>query len=256
VNQQRSTRTRIDTYNTKRRRIAIQQGTWRPWADREQVLAHLQRLLDAGMTKELIAQAAGLPRGTIRMLPERARIETATAHAVLAVQPGATARDAVTRVPALGTIRRIHALSRIGWPQNLIAQRAGVAYVTVTQIAGGKHNRVAASTAEKIRRAYDELSGTPGPDKHVMSKAIRKNWAPPAAWDDNIDDPAATPQTGTRRAVMTAEEQIAEVEHLMNQGCDIDYIAEALNRNRRSIEQNLRRYKRNDLLDRLINRAA
>jgi WhiB family redox-sensing transcriptional regulator len=55
---------------------------------------------------------------------------------------------------------------------------------------------------------------------------------------------------------MTAEDAIAEVEHLIAQGCDLDYIATSLNRDRRSIVQNLRRHQRHDLIERLRNRAA
>jgi hypothetical protein len=55
---------------------------------------------------------------------------------------------------------------------------------------------------------------------------------------------------------MTAAEALTEVEFLTDQGCDLDYIARALNRTPDSIGQLLRRQDRRDILDRLGRRAA
>jgi hypothetical protein len=55
---------------------------------------------------------------------------------------------------------------------------------------------------------------------------------------------------------MTAAEALTEIEFLTDQGCDLDYIARALNRTTDSIGQLLRRQDRRDILDRLGRRAA
>jgi hypothetical protein len=55
---------------------------------------------------------------------------------------------------------------------------------------------------------------------------------------------------------MTAAEALTEIEFLTDQGCDLDYIARALNRTPDSIGQLLRRQDRRDILDRLGRRAA
>jgi hypothetical protein len=55
---------------------------------------------------------------------------------------------------------------------------------------------------------------------------------------------------------MTTAEALTEIEFLTDQGCDLDYIARALNRTTDSIGQLLRRQDRRDILDRLGRRAA
>ena len=97
-------------------------------------------------------------------------------------------------VDATGTIRRVHALMRMGWPTATIAGlcgwRTGEAVTAL-----GYRTKVTAVTAAHVAVAYDALSMRLGPSDQVRQHAARQGWAPPLAWD-NIDDPTERPSAG------------------------------------------------------------
>lgn len=101
----------------------------------------------------------------------------------------------ITRsVPAVGTQRRIHALMAIGWTSRHIATACG--WTTPQAVTELLTNRkyVYRSTAKAIAAVYDDLSMRLGPSTQNRRRAAEKGWAPPLAWDNNIDDPRARPR--------------------------------------------------------------
>lgn len=98
-------------------------------------------------------------------------------------------------VDSLGTVRRLRALSAIGWSQSYLAARLGKATSAVHILVVGRHDRVQRRIADAVAALYDELSMTPGPSEYARTTARRNGWAAPLAWDeDAIDQPDARPQ--------------------------------------------------------------
>lgn len=118
-------------------------------------------------------------------------------------------------IPGEGTRRRIRALRRIGWRIEDIAAAAGIPHDTIkrllaTQRAG---TTVRAGTAAAVAKAYDQLSMTLGNHPHAARHAIRGDWPPPLAWDDDsIDDPDAKPYKARRKG---ADPELREVDPIV-----------------------------------------
>jgi hypothetical protein len=174
---------------------AIKAGQWRPFVDAAPVIEHLERLRAERIGYERIAKAAGLRPGLVirytnqyRARPKRIRPESAAA--ILAV----TAFDALSAgrlVPAVGPRRRAEALAAIGWPLMRQADRLG--YPRSQYRSTLNRPRVHVTFAQAVQALFDELSGTPGPSTAARRHALRMGWAPPLAWDDDIDLPGAVP---------------------------------------------------------------
>jgi transcriptional regulator with XRE-family HTH domain len=200
----------VSAYDQARAR-AIAYGTWRPWTDAAPVRAHVHQLQHAGLGTRSIATAAGIPRQVVQYLltgkpgrPAPSKIRPATAAAILAVDLTLDRLPPNTRVDATGARRRVQALARVGWPAARVAERAGMTRGNLAAALRG--DRVTVCTARRIRDAYDALwdadpiaGGVPA---HMVERTRQRartaGWAPPAAWDDDIDDPAARPQ-GVRK---------------------------------------------------------
>lgn len=100
----------------------------------------------------------------------------------------------VYSVPAVGSQRRIRALMALGWPGNIIAERAGIKRGQSGISALLQAHTVRVATAARIARAYDDLSMRLGPSPVTRARAQRNGWLPPLAWDDErIDDPVHSP---------------------------------------------------------------
>lgn len=113
----------------------------------------------------------------------------------------------MTRVPAIGTQRRLQALATLGWSASLVGRELGVSGQRMRQIAAAE--QVALETAEKVKTVYDKLWATPAPfvasAGRTIARARRLKFQPPMAWDDDsIDIPDAKP------AVTEGEEFIDE----------------------------------------------
>ena len=106
------------------------------------------------------------------------------------------------RANSVGATRRIRALIAVGYSQARLAQELGIAESYVSRLAHNTRPNVNADTIERVIMLYDRLSMTPGPSQSARDRALRKNWPPPLAWDeDAIDDPGARPETGPRTTV-------------------------------------------------------
>lgn len=110
-------------------------------------------------------------------------------------------------VPAIGTRRRLQALAALGWSQREIARRLDVTQAQVHLWATDTGPTfVLATTAAPIAALYEQLCMTPGPAARTRAYAAAAGWAPPLAWDDDIDDPAARPDLGAKAHSLDLDE--------------------------------------------------
>lgn len=185
-------------YNQQRRR-RIAYGTWKHRTDADTVRSHLKTLSAAGIGLRRVADLSGVPLNTLYAVRYREQVWHDTATAVLAVTvENATLADGAL-VDATGTVRRIQALTAIGWSITAQAQRmrrgarAHAHLLYATQVTAG--------IARLVARQYEQLSGTAAPVGQYSLRtrrwAMGQGWPPPLAWEDvDIDDPDAVPNLG------------------------------------------------------------
>lgn len=95
-------------------------------------------------------------------------------------------------LPAIGTRRRIRALSRMGWSQTFLAEALGEKPAEVTRIC--RLPGVTSRRAAMIADLFDELHMTPGPCRVTAQRSRTKGWLAPLDWEpETIDDPDAQP---------------------------------------------------------------
>ncbi len=103
------------------------------------------------------------------------------------------------RIAPLGTQRRLHALSALGWTWKDIAAEVGTSRSNVEKWANDDRLFVYASTAAGVAEVYDRLCMTPRDGwvgERTRKAARAKGYVPPLAWDDIDAD--EKPQTGGR----------------------------------------------------------
>lgn len=121
--------------------------------------------------------------------------------------PATIARLRSIRVPTdVGVVRRVQALTRLGWSAPQISVASGVPYTTVVRLRDHADRKVVGrdDLRDQIATAYAELSMKVPPytrwTVRVANAAAAAGWPPPLAWDDDtIDDPAAAPQVDVTR---------------------------------------------------------
>lgn len=125
----------------------------------------------------------------------RARGDNARAY------PATIARLRAVRVPTdVGVVRRVQALTRLGWSAPQIAAEAGIPYTTIVRLRDHADRQWVGrdDLRDAVAVAYDALSMKVPPltrwTSRLAGKAERAGWAPPLAWDEgSIDDPDARP---------------------------------------------------------------
>jgi lambda repressor-like predicted transcriptional regulator len=166
--------------------------------DPSEVVEHIARLRDRGWTWTMLGEASGLAQSVAYQVANgiRKKVSRYAATRLLAI-PVVWVESPII-VDIAGTRRRVQALSRMGWPADMIAARADLSETTLRHALG--RDRITARIATRIARVYDELSEVRGPSSRAAARAANRGYAPPAAWDDDtIDDPRTKPQ-GVRRA--------------------------------------------------------
>ncbi|WP_435058394.1 hypothetical protein [Streptomyces sp. bgisy060] len=189
------------------RERAIMYGTWQPFTAAAPVREHLLRLRSCDMGLRRVAAVAGVDRQRLQAVltgrpergtPPQAKVRPALAAAVLAVEPTLDNLGGSTVIAAVGTHRRLQALVARGWPQAQLARRLGWTEANFSALLRQDH--VIVRTALAVRALYEQLWDQDprqhGVDNQAYSRAtnhaLARNWAPPAAWDDDtIDDPDA-----------------------------------------------------------------
>jgi hypothetical protein len=212
-------RRRRDREYANRRNRLIAYGQWQPPVDAERARQHVRALLRSGTGARKIAAAAGVAHSVVVRLiygapaenrPPTRRLRPDVAEKLLAVEPEPPA--------AIGARRRLQALVAVGWSLRQLAPRLGITYNAASLIANGTRTSILPSTAEAVRRVYDELWNAQPPTgtraerisvTKARSYADRLGWLPPLAWDDDLIDLADTAlaaELGRRVEEMTDEE--------------------------------------------------
>lgn len=179
-------------------RARIREGRHEGMADPTWVAGHIQALKLCGMTARDIARCSGLNEASIHRIDEGRvkRVYPQTAKAILAVRPESVAwRAEKAWVNPVGTLRRVQALMALGHSGRDISRRTGhnsewVAKLLRSPLRVEERSRLA------VVRVFEEMSmeRPEGPyAERTRGIAARRGYAPPLAWDDDIDDPAAVP---------------------------------------------------------------
>lgn len=199
------------------------------------IRAHLAALAERGMGVRAVAARSGVSRSAVSGIATGAtvRVRPATATAILAVTAAFDDLADGALVPAVGTQRRLRALIAIGWSQAQLAYRLGITRTDLTWRVNHAQ-QVTARVHRQTAGLYEQLWDTP-PVEHdhatrqsasrARNHARARGWAPPMAWDD-IDDPTATPDTGTPESGPRVD--LAEVDHLAAGGASDWEIARRL----------------------------
>lgn len=161
-------------------------------------------MLHKSMSWSSISSATGVDDRSLCLIYDgrRTRIARATHVKIMAVAVPTTV-DAWIYVDATGSIRRLRALMAIGHSGRVIAERADTSQARIHKIASGVQPTIRRHLADRIAQAYQQLAYQMAPQNRfttrVRNDAARKKWHSPIAWDDDIDDPNAKPETGRRR---------------------------------------------------------
>lgn len=191
------------------RERAISYGTWEPFVDAEPVRSHVRMLSEAGIGWKRVARLAGVSNGSFSKLmfgvksqgrPPSAKIRPGTAEKILAIEPSIDNLADSALVASLGTVRRLQALVRRGWPQSELSARLAMADGNFSTLL--RRPSVTAETARAVRELYNRLQNQNpaefGVSVYGRSRAIadatRAGWPLPAMWDEEaLDDPEAFP---------------------------------------------------------------
>lgn len=107
-------------------------------------------------------------------------------------------------VDKTGTVRRIQALIRMGHMPKDIAADLGWIPSRISDILNDRHPGVRPRTRDQVKAYYEKKQLVRGNSTKTMRWAIKRNWAPPLAWDEEtIDDPNARPQGMIKRPSST-----------------------------------------------------
>ena len=218
---------------------------------RAEARARLAQWRDAGYSVGVIAHMTGIRVATLAEHVNGTRnwMTHSTAEKIL----NATApTDAAGFIPSTGTWRRLRALTVMGWSMSSLSTRTGVPECTLHALRDPAHATTRPRFAAAVATVYDELSMTPGPCRYAATRARRKGWLPPLAWDD-IDDPSETPgATATddgldevavlrlmegSSTTSTLEERTEAVRRLASRGMTDRAIAERIGQTERNVHR-------------------
>lgn len=170
--------------------------------DAERARKHLLALAAAGFGPVQVQQMSGVAFQRLANIRAggNAKIRRATEAAILAVSiPDDVVEASLDNaiLPQAGSLRRLQALQAIGYTNEMLARECDVTAWTIYRLLAGEQ-RVIASTARRIRQAFDRLQMTCPPEsigtRRARMRAEKRGWPPPFAWDeDTIDDPEAMP---------------------------------------------------------------
>lgn len=182
-----------NSYDKRRRYL---NATGRPrMIPAEPVTRHLDTLFAAGAGWTQLAAITGVSSSTLSKLRRRQQtiIRPAVAARILAIKPGA-ANPPGRRIPAVGSIRRVHALMAASHSVRSISDAIGIDHTLMCDLLNARSTNISRPIAEQIANAYRQLGGRQGTSVRSRLRAERSGWAPPAAWDDDqIDNPDAQP---------------------------------------------------------------
>ncbi|MEC4016026.1 hypothetical protein [Streptomyces sp. H27-D2] len=194
----------------------------------------LQTYVDAGWSKQGLADATGVARTTVRdiLCGDVSNLYPETARRLDAFQPAPGTPPTAAWTDLTGTRRRIQALAVTGWPLWTTAADLGMGLSSVRRIVNESWQQTSKQTAQAVDGFYTRRSRIPGPSNLARLRALGRGWHGPLAWDDNLDDPDARPDIG-EPAVELNRLQLgryrrAEIDHLDKFGIPYTEIAERL----------------------------
>lgn len=192
------------------------------------VAEHIQACIDAGWTYLGIAAVSHVSDRAIRyILNGQPTVQHDNAQRLLAVRP-----EHSPRVPPIGSIRRIRALARAGYPIAWTGQQIECSHRHIYEILNGTVEFVDRGLADRLADLYRRHEATPGPSNQARIAAKAKKWDGPEAWDvDTIDDPEAQPDRGDHELDHLERAQLRreEIIHLAWHGDTPEQIRERLN---------------------------
>lgn len=152
---------------------------------------HVATLLANGWNAASICRATHCSPSIVSEIQHgiRDRIYRSTADAILAIHPAT--QPPGRWVNTTGTLRRLQALSAIGWDMRIICLRAGLREHYAAELLSHAPTRMRRDIADRIAEIYNDLCMTPGPSNSARTRARNRGWAPPLAYE-NIDDAAET----------------------------------------------------------------
>ena len=159
-------------------------------------------------------------------------------------------------VPAIGIVRRIHALHALGWSGRQIADAAGASINTLRAMQYHDSERVHRATADRVIAAYESLAmrrPDGGYADRQRTMARRKGWAPPLAWDD-IDDPDEQPTGHMITALSTTVARADTLADLHDRGAGVSEACRVLDVTRSALEKWCARHGLADLHRALVAR--
>lgn len=230
--------------------------------------AHIEVLLDAGISIDQIHKLAGVGRTTLHkirgsyspgMPPARTVLRTHR-DAILALEPDPIKYAHPNRpLNGCGTQRRLQALVAIGWTQTELGARIGMTVQNMGILMHGDSVMIEARTVRAVLALYDDLWDKPK-DGDFASRVARRSaekygWVSPLAWDDDdIDDPRKEPAIlGRREAgsnVFRTYVNYADVIHLLDGGTGYGEVLRRMNiQDLQTLRLGLTRRGRRDLAD-------
>ncbi|WP_141215257.1 MULTISPECIES: hypothetical protein [unclassified Rhodococcus (in: high G+C Gram-positive bacteria)] len=157
--------------------------------DTTAVREHIARLESVGMSIAMIARAAGITDTQISLYKSgQPSTRRGYAAAVLAVDGRPSKHQAY--VLAVGSVRRLQGLARIGYTLEQIATEVGMSWSSLSRVRCST-GAVLWETHVAVRDVFNRL-GIDGGSEIARQRAIRKGWVHPFEWTD-IDDPFEVP---------------------------------------------------------------
>ncbi|MGK5730220.1 hypothetical protein [Streptomyces sp. URMC 124] len=225
----------------------------------DKVIARIWRLRAVGLTDAEIQNAAKIGSGHLyQIINSKALVLRSTATRILAVPvpapSGQPSRNGA-HVPALGTRRRLRALTAEGWPAKTLDKHLATGDGYISYLIRGEGGTVRLFTADGVRLLCGRLQRTqpeehgvlPGVAAQTRARAEAKGWASLAYWDeDDFDNPDFTPATSDEGLsfIQLGRQRRAEISHLASFGVPEAEIATRLDMPPKYVHDILREFSK------------
>ncbi|MFC4512589.1 hypothetical protein [Streptomyces ehimensis] len=225
----------------------------------DKVIARIWRLRAAGLSDAEIQTAAKIgPAHLYQIVNRTASVHHSTANRILAVPvpaPSGQPSGNGARVPALGTRRRLRALSAEGWPGKALDKHLATGDGYTSYLLRSEGSTVRLFTADGVRLMCDQLRGL-RPEEHgvlpsvaaqTRARAEAKGWAGLAYWDDDdFDNPDFRPATSDEGLsfIQLGRRRHEEIAHLASFGVPEAEIADRLGMTPKYVHDTLRNMRK------------
>ena len=231
-------------------------GRWPVRTPAALAAVHAEHWHALGYSDRVLAAVVGVDAATILAIRHHRWVTTDRRHVQdlerLTHRTLLTAADPAAWVPVVGAERRVQALARIGWTATSLPLPTRLVQVLLR----GERDWLPAAAHRGITGVYERLQCTPGPPRRgrlgTTERALTAGWPPPLAWDEDLDDPDATPHvpgvlTGMERVALAKTAWIDNVEWLYAHGLSPEEVCGRLGTSLNAAAIRLRRADRLDL---------